>query len=250
MSCRARTCHRTILALVLAAVGCSQPPSAGAPVGGSIAVRPFAAGPDVTAVTRYDPNFEELGSSVAEQIARRLEARGRDAKVSVGETQLDRANVEIVGRISRLDGGSRAARAIMSATLGFGFTSYGAGGASCGLEGEIRRGDGTILGHFAEQAKKSSTGWFWVFYGSSADRQLRGCLKALAHRVADRFTDGYYTGSAVRVTPLAIPTAPAAAPATRAGIEERLNELEGLKERGLVDQGEYERKRQQILDDL
>lgn len=215
--------------------GCGVRPLA--PNLGSIAVVPFETGEDVTAVSRYDGDRGSLGRAIADRVELILSRRKRNVKI-VAPDQIEGFDTVVTGRILRLDGGNRALRAIVG---------MGAGGGSCAVDGEIRK-DGRPIGTFAFAQKRRSTGWFWIRFGDSADRQLLSCMQALGGDIANVVDRGTWLPvGAVRVTEVDAQGRPSV-PGANAG--SRLKQLDALKAQGLLSEDEYRTKRQAIISEL
>jgi hypothetical protein len=207
-----------------------------------IAVEEFEVGPSVTAVSRYDASVDDLGQQTAKVVARYLKGSRSDAAV-VPKGATPSGDLIVSGRVTRIDGGSRAGRIAVSLLFGFGLTSYGAGGATCGVEGEVRRADGSPVGSFSFEAKRKATGYFWVRYGESSERQITACLQSVAAQVAESVRTNHYQPR----------VAPVAAQARREGDRstgQRLRELDKLRADGLVTEDEYQQRRKAILEQL
>ncbi len=233
------------LAVAIIAAGCAARPMA--PKVGKIAVVQFEVNDRVTAVSKYDAAYSDLGIAVANRIAEILRARERDA-IAIGSNDPVEADLVVTGRITRMDGGNRALRALIG---------FGAGGSTCGVAGEVTRADGTIVGTFSEQQKRKATGYFWARYGESAERQIKACLQSVGTAVAVMVDEGRYRGGEpAQVVPAAAPTAPAttvpptAVSPTKHGAAQRLSELEALRRDGLVTDEEYQEKRRRIIDEF
>src|SRR5947199_9890852 len=164
-----------------------------APKVGKIAVAEFQVGETVTAVSAYSEPIDGVGRTLAQRVVEVLRARDRDAFV-VGKGEAPTADIIVQGRITRIDGGSRAGRLLMSQTLGFGFTDYGAGGGFLRAEGRVVRADGKTVGTFSSEHKEKSTGWFWVRYGDSAKHQVAGCVDDVGAEIAEMIDEGQYRG--------------------------------------------------------
>ena len=230
------------LLAVAAAIGCAAQPK---PIG-KVAVQEFDIVPAALFnETQRDP-FEP-GMRVAEHAVRMLQAWGRDA-TAVSREQSPTGDLIVSGRVTRLDGGSRGARIAMSLLLGFGWTSYGVGGASCGVEGEVVTGDGAQIGAFRESWSKKSTGWFWIRYGESARQQLTACLRAMGKRVAMRVNEGRYMRPSTLSEPRSMPVVEESAYGGTTA--ERLRKLDALRERRLISDSEYQEQRRRILGEL
>src|SRR5207244_9648086 len=137
--------------------------------------------------------------------------------------------------ITRIDGGSRGGRAFASVLFGFGLTSWGIGGSSCRVDGQVIRRDGTRVGIFGAEQKRRATGYFWIRYGESSERQLRECLVSVSGHIAGMIDTGGYSGSRLRGEI-------GETPKTRGDLRtpgERLRDLDALRAQHLITEEEY-----------
>jgi hypothetical protein len=151
------------------------------------------------------------------------------------------ADVIVSGRLTRLDGGSRAKRLLVSQTIGFGFTDYGIGGGYCAAEAQVFR-DGKGIGTVTADHQERGTGWFWIRYGDSASHQLEECMEDMADEMAEDIDEQRYAKPA--------PVAAPAAPAPSRSAADRLRELDSVRQQGLMTETEYQEKRRQILNEF
>jgi hypothetical protein len=243
-----RRCLAAIAAVGLT-LGCAGP-RPDKPKLGHVAVREFLVGQGTTAIERYGDPVDGLGRVVAERIADVLREREQDAVVVSREGDVGQADLVVTGRLTSVDGGSRAKRLLASQTIGFGFATYGIGGAGCTIDGEVTRGDGTPVATFQQHCTKKGVGWFWTKYGESAEFQIRACLTLIGTTIAYLVDTGRYE-SGLRPLPVAIPPVPAVLPATTERTPgDRLRELERLRRDGLLNEREYQEKRELILKEL
>ena len=212
---------------------------------GQIAVTQFRLDGNVSQVTRYNGPMDPLGQAVAGDVAQYLKRLGRDAFATPAINHTE-ADTIVSGNITRLDGGSRGGRLFASALFGFGWTSWGIGGSSCRLDGEVQRRDGTRIGAFGVERKRKATGYFWIRYGESSERQLRACLESASVEIGRMIDNGTYSGSRL----LTIATPQDRQERNIRSPADRLRDLESLRERGLVTEEEYKQKRQRILDEF
>ena len=142
---------------------------------GTIAVVEFdQAGADV----HYNGPHDSFGLVVAEEIASRLGKLGHSAK-AVPAAGRHNAQTVVTGRITRIDGGSRATRY---------WVGFGAGAAKVGVAGSVREGNREVASFSHD--RWSGTG---VFGGASASL-LQKCLRAIGADVAKMIDKGQYTG--------------------------------------------------------
>jgi len=210
---------------------------------GRIAVGEFEVGGTATAVSRYHDPVDGLGLALSKEIVDGLRARDRDAYVAAKD-QVPEGNLIVKGKITKIDGGTRTGRLLMSQTLGFGFTDYGAGGGFLRAEGRVTNPEGKTLGIFSSEHKEKSTGWFWMRFGDSARHQVAGCIEDVGAEIAEMIDEGVYRGGVPEVVPQATSGA-----GTRTATD-RLHELDALHQQGIVSDGEYQEKRRRILEEL
>lgn len=232
-------------ALVVLTLGCAprRPPAKA-----TVAVREFQVDGTVTVVTGYHDPTDALGRDMAEAIAEHLRRLDHDAIVVPNNSATPAANLVVSGRITKIDGGSRAARLFMS-MLGFGFTDYGAGGGFLRAEGQVARSDGTSVGIFGAEHQEKGTGWFWIRYGDSARHQIAGCIEDVGPEIAEMIDEGQYHGSSPQLLQAQSPASTTPGAATRSATD-RLRELDNLHQQGLLTDGEYQDKRRKLLDEL
>jgi hypothetical protein len=234
-----RHINLTMLAFFLV-TGCSARPLA--PPIGKIVVREFEIGDAITAVSRFGPATEHLGMVPAEQIARYLAARDRNAEAVPASAPPD-GDLLVSGRITRIDGGNRALRALIG---------FGAGGSTCAVQGQVTRADGTPVGTFNLQRKRKATGYFWARYGESAERQITACLRSIGTTIGVMVDQGRYDGGTpayLQVVPAAAAPPPQLQP-SRGTATDRLRELDRMRQQGLLTEEEYREKRQRIIEEL
>jgi uncharacterized protein DUF4410 len=238
--------------MLLALASCEPAPPK--PQRGAIVVKEFEVGPSATSISRYSDPVDKLGFIAASTIARLLKARGFDA-VAVSRDSPESAGQIVTGRITRIDGGSRGARVAASMTIGFGFTSYGIGGSTCSIEAELRNAESnSVLGTYRQEMLKHGTGWFWIRFGESSERQIRACVNRIASNIAVAVDSGQYRGGLTGGPPVGQPiAAPAVQTAPSSGartIADRLRELNHLRDTGIITDREYEERRRSIVGEL
>jgi hypothetical protein len=168
-----------ILCLGVACAGPSGPPTQVTDThtlsGGTIAVVEFD---QSNANIHYNGPHDTFGLVLAEEIASRLSKLGHNAK-AVPAAGRHEAQTVVTGRITRIEGGSRATRY---------WVGFGAGAAKVGVVGSVREGN-------RELARFSHERWsgFGVFGGASASL-LQKCLRAIGADVAKMIDTGQYTG--------------------------------------------------------
>jgi hypothetical protein len=166
-----------VAAVAVLAAACG-PPSVKAPrlVDEHVTVVEFAS--DESVVTAFDSPHATFGFSVAEQIASDLQHQGHTAE-SIPATATPAGAVVVHGRITKIDGGSRALRY---------WIGFGAGAARFMVAGEVDRADGTRIGSFS--AERSAG--FGMWGGASEDMMVR-CIRAVGKDVAEMIDKGEYS---------------------------------------------------------
>lgn len=162
--------------LVLAAA-CSSPRAriAGPTVTGQrIAVLEFSS---EGTVVKYNEPHDTFGLALAEAIADELRKRGHQATAVRRDAAPD-ADVLVRGRMTEIDGGSRALRY---------WVSFGAGAAKFGAEGDVVRADGTPVATFWDGHGSG----FGFFGGTSADL-LQKCIRRTGMEIAKMIDTGSY----------------------------------------------------------
>lgn len=195
-------------------------------------------------ITRYegtDEALRQLAAKLPESIAKGFAAHDIAAQV-IAEPERKNVDLVVSGEITKIDGGNRALRVLVG---------MGAGGATCGVTGMVERQDGTRVGSFGIDRKKHSTGFFWVHFGDTADRQVQEIFQSIGQSIADMVIEGRYSGGYVGAPRQSRQTPdPAESPATSRPVDERLRQLEKLRSDGLVTDEEYRARRRAILEQL
>lgn len=128
------------------------------------------------AIINYDEEYKSFGLVVAEEIAARLRERGFTAE-AVPAAATPPTGVVVRGRVTRLDGGSRALRY---------FVGFGAGRARFAAAGQVDQ-DGTRVASFAEE-RGAAVGIF----GGSSSGMLQDCVRTLGRDIATMIEKGEY----------------------------------------------------------
>ena len=128
--------------------------------------------------------------------------------------------------LTRVEGGNTSARLFLG---GFG----PAGATRLGVQGRVRRTDGTMLGEFAVER----LAWMDLWW-PSASRLLSRTARVVGYDVASMITSGRYSrGSFAPLSP-------------HRSTEDRLQELQRLFDSGFLTREEYEQRRAAILNEL
>ena len=127
----------------------------------------------------YEGSVDAMGLALAGQIADTLRRRGRNAQVA-STPPVEGNGIIVRGRITTIDGGSRATRF---------WVGFGAGGASVAAEGEVVRADGTQVAPF--KAVRSSSGMADMFGGDSPVL-VDKCVRAVAEDIAEMVATSHY----------------------------------------------------------
>lgn len=125
-----------------------------------------------TEARHYDGPPEWVGVELAQEIANQLRQLGVSARAA--DEEGDVGEIRIRGRILRLDGGSKAARA----------WAPGAGGARVLISGEAFAANGERLGQFSTERRSAR--------GGSYLRVVELCVEAVARDVARMVTSNRY----------------------------------------------------------
>lgn len=119
---------------------------------------------------------ESLGLDAAQQIARGLKELGVRAVVSVPDAPVQ-GDVFVRGRLTKVDGGSKAARR---------WAGFGAGGAILEVTGAVIREGGELLGEFTDQRRSG--------YGSlDSTFLLEKCARSTGRDIAAMIVTGSYS---------------------------------------------------------
>lgn len=127
----------------------------------------------------YEGSVDAMGLLLAGEIADTLRRRGRNAQAAP-TPPADSTGIVVRGRITTIDGGSRATRF---------WVGFGAGGASVAAEGEVVRTDGTQVAPF--KAVRSSSGMADMFGGDSPVL-VDKCVRAVAEDIAEMVATSHY----------------------------------------------------------
>lgn len=129
---------------------------------------------------RYEGAVDAMGIRLADEIADALRRKGRTAQ-AVPAPPGDVRGTIVRGRITTIDGGSRAERF---------WVGFGAGGASVATDGEaVRAGDGRRIAPF--KAVRSSSGMADMFGGESR-ALVDKCVRAVAEDIAEMVDTSRY----------------------------------------------------------
>ena len=212
--------------LATLALGCGPasmaPVTATSPVKGLIVnVREFDA--SRADVKDYSEPVQPYGLQTAEAIVEALQEAGIAAQIAPSGAP-PAGQVIVEGRVTMVEGGSTTSRVLLG-----GFGPVGA--SRFGVAGSVRR-DGMLLGEFAVDR----LAWMDLWW-PSADRLLSRTARVIGFDIANMISSGRYSRGSSN-------------PASTRTTAERLHELEGLLDKGLVTREEYEQKRAVILKQL
>lgn len=154
----------------------------------------------------------------------------------------------IEGRITYIDGGSRAMRY---------FIGWGAGNVQVWAKGRVVGADGAVLADFVSEQSCSR-----AMAGGDYETLLQDCLDAIAYEVGEIvMAEGFNThdGTGAKWNPDEF--APVHGPLNMSGesppsvaeapsVEDRLKRLDRLRKQGTISDEEYEAQRKRILEDL
>jgi hypothetical protein len=128
-------------------------------------------------VTSYNEPTNTFGMEIAQKISEALREAGANAEaVPPGASQGTGATV--AGQVTKIDGGSRALRY---------FVGFGAGATKFAVRGKVLRGDGQVLGEFADERRSG----FGMFGGDTATLTHR-CVREVGSDIANMITTGEY----------------------------------------------------------
>lgn len=173
--------RNAIAAIVAVALigGCGpsvKPLAPGSPLAGQkIRVQEF----DMTGaqVTSYQEPTNTYGMEAAQKIAEALRGAGANAE-AVPRGGSRSTAVTVVGQVTKIDGGSRALRYLIS---------FGAGATQFAVRGKVLRSDGQVLGEFADERRSG----FGMFGGDTAALMHRS-VEEVGADVANMITTGEY----------------------------------------------------------
>jgi hypothetical protein len=133
------------------------------------------------AFIHYNAPHDHFGRTIAEEIASGLRTQGHTASVvSAGENPA--GPIVVVGRIAKIEAGSRATRYLIG---------FGAGSAKFGVTGVVQNGQGEELATFADE-RWAGVG---VFGGNPIDL-VQKCLRKVGQDVALMMHTGQYRTAA------------------------------------------------------
>ena len=210
-----------------------------APAGEQITIIEFSVADAVW--INYDAPHEPVGMILAEEIAGDLRRRGRLAE-AIPAKATPHGDIIVSGRVTRINGGSRAKRALIA---------MGAGHASFGAEGEARRPDGSKVARFTTERGTAGKGWF----GGSNEENVDRCIRRVGLEIAEMIDTGQYEervpgsrGTASQTSARPEVSEPQAGKERKT--EDRLQELQSLRARGLLTEEEYQEKRRRIIEEF
>jgi hypothetical protein len=143
----------------------------------SVGIQVFEFGLGGAEVTNYDGPTSTYGLQVAEAIVAELRKKGLNAQAAArGSSRTGQLIVD--GEITKIDGGSRAKRYLVS---------FGAGAARFAVIGKVARPNGDPVGEFADE-RWSGVGMF----GGDAGELLLRSLGEIGSDVAEMVQTGKY----------------------------------------------------------
>jgi hypothetical protein len=173
-------------------------------------------------VRNYSELVQPYGLQTAQAIVEALRQAGVDAELAPGGAPT-RAQVIVEGNITLVEGGDTTTRLFLGGVGPAGATHFG-------VQGTVRRADGTLLGQFAVDR----LAWMDIWW-PSAHRLLSRAATVVGYDIASMITTGRYTRGSFT---------PARSTA------DRLQELQGLVDNGVLTHEEYGQKRAAILNEL
>jgi hypothetical protein len=153
--------------------------TATSPVSGlQVQVREFDA--SSAEVRNYSEPVQPYGLQTAQAIVEALRQAGVDAEFASGSAP-PRAQVIVEGNVTLVEGGDTTTRLFLGGVGPAGATHFG-------VQGTVRRADGTLLGQFAVDR----LAWMDLWW-PSADRLLSRASRVVGYDVATMITTGRYS---------------------------------------------------------
>jgi hypothetical protein len=163
-----------------------------------------------------------LGNRFAQMVVARLRHRGRLADVVPASGEVD-GDLVVIGRLTQV--------------------VWGGTFAVFGVDGEVRRSDGSRIAVFSEER---------VGTGFSNAGAVENAMIKVRDKVGDMVFEGKYRGG--RPGDPGVPRQASSQKKTHGEVArpigDRLRELDTLRNDGLISDSEYDERRKQILDDL
>lgn len=202
------------LAILVSLSACRTPSAV--PPGIRVAIVEFviAEGAKIRKDAASDP---ALGQQFAQMMVDRLRHRGLTVEL-VRSSDAPRGDLVVTGRMTQ---------------IGWGGTF-----AVFGVDGEVRKSDGTQVAVFSDE--RVGTGW-------SNAGALENAMGHVRNNVTEMIFSGRYTGGrpgSPGVLPKVVP-----APTGHLPVADRLRQLDALRRDGLITEPEYEERRRRILED-
>ena len=228
-----------LVPVVLLALACGRSPHAAAQ-GSKIAVVEFSVAPNAR-IEAYRGDVASLGMPVAESIAEEISDHDAFDAQAIVKTVPPEGDLIVRGEITHVYGGNLAVRLTALVCT---FCGWWKGYAVVGVQGQVVRRDGTVVGVFSDE-KVADAGGEASSVAAAAKRagaEVGEMVREGEYRGGHPGNDGYL--ASVKV---AEPSAAGAKPSPASSPAERLRALDSLRAQGLISDTEYAEKRKQIL---
>jgi hypothetical protein len=221
--------------IILLALACGRSPHAPRQ-GSKISVIEFAVATNAT-IEDYRGDAASLGKPIAEAIAEEIrDDDALDAQV-IAKTVPPEGDLIVRGEVTHVYGGNLAVVLTSAVCI---FCGWWKGNAAVGVQGEVVRRDGTVVGVFSDEVRTNS-------WGEAASVALAG--KLAGKRIGEMVKEGEYRGGHPGNDGYLAPVK-GAEPSAERPPAERLRALDSLRAQGLISDAEYAEKRKQILQEF
>jgi len=239
-----------VLATTIIGFSCGRPPHAPAEHS-KIAVVECSVAPNAK-IEDYGGDAASLGMSIAQAIAEEIRDDDTLDAQAIPKTVPADGDLIVRGEITHLDGGNLAVR--MTVLVCY-FCGWWAGDAVVGVQGQVTRRDGTVVGVFSDEKISGGItdvlGWTAFRGEGSAVHRATG---RIGEAVGEMVKEGEYRGGhpgndgyleAVAVAEHSADRLPSGRPPA-----DRLRALDELRAQGLISDAEYAEKRKEILQEF
>jgi hypothetical protein len=245
-----------LVPVILLAFACGRAPHAPAE-GTKIAVVEFSVAPNAT-IEDYRGDVASLGMPIAEAIAEEIrDAPGSTSEFTsaawsantpispraaldaqaIGKTVPPEGDLIVRGEITHVYGGNLAVRLTVLVCT---FCGWWKGYAVVGVQGQVVRRDGTVVGVFSDEKVADAGG-----EASSVAAAAKRAGAGVGEMVREGEYHGGHPGNDGYLAPVKV-----AEPSAERPPAERLRALDSLRAQGLISDAEYAEKRKQILQDF
>jgi hypothetical protein len=216
--------------IVLVAFACGCHPDASVERT-KVAVVEFSVAPNAV-IEDYDGNAASLGMPVAEAVAEEIRDEDSFDAQAIAQTVPPEGDLIVRGEITHVYGGNLA---VQMTVLFCWFCGWWKGEAVVGVQGQVVRRDGTVVGLFSDEK-----------IGGSAAKAAEEVGKKIGEMVKEAKYEGGHPGNdGYLAAPAA--TEPAARQRT---VSDRLQELDQLRAKGLISDEEYAAQRRRLIGEL